>query len=108
MELKEAHDLMKKECGIEVGDTVKVLRAAKSLEMGWTGDWSYWMDKCVGHEYEVVKDYNNASCNGIELSCEWAFPFFVLEIVKKKSKKKTVTLELTEEQLEKIKPFLKE
>lgn len=35
MDIREAYKVMQSQCGIEVGDKVRVLRKAKSREMGW-------------------------------------------------------------------------
>ena len=109
MELKEAYMIMQENCGIEVGDTVKVLRKAKDNEMGWKDLWNFKMDSIVGEEAKVESlDGNGIYLHFNDTHKRWWFPFFVLEIVKKKSKKKTVTLELTEEQLEKVKEMMEE
>ena len=78
MDIEEAYQAMQVECGIEVGDTVKVLRKAKTREMGWKNSWTEEMDGLVGEEAEVVaiREY------GIWLKNSLWFPFFVLEKVK--------------------------
>jgi len=84
MTIQEAYIKMQDECGIEVGDTVKILRKAKSLEMGWSCDWVGSMDKYVG-ECGIVMC---VLCEeGIDVSVDgdcWYFPFFVLELIKEK------------------------
>ena len=79
MEIKEAYQVMQKECGIKVGDTVKVLRKAKSHEMGWSASWvAPDMDAMVGKEFVVDGIFHEGGiCRD-----KWAFPFFVLEKVK--------------------------
>lgn len=70
----KAYLVLQNDSGIKVGDKVKVLRKAKSYEMGWSQTWDREMDLCVGKEY-IVKNVNSfgISINGLY------FPFFVLE-----------------------------
>jgi hypothetical protein len=74
---------------IKVGDKVKVLRAAKSHENGWSCSWVIYMDEYIGKELEVVA-INSASNAGIVLGKEpdppFIYPYFVLEPVKEKVK----------------------
>lgn len=80
MNLKEAYLAMQKNCGIEPGDRVKVLRKANSREMGWSNSWVCKMDAAVGREYQVSR----VTGSGVELSdcgANLSFPFFVLEKV---------------------------
>jgi hypothetical protein len=73
-DLKAAYDILQKNCGIKVGDTVKVLRKAVCGEMGWSDNWEPFMDVCVGKTYKVqaICEYG-LTVNG------YNFPFFVLE-----------------------------
>lgn len=71
-----------KASGIDVGDTVRVVRKAESYSNGWATCWCEGMDSYIGEERNVCVidgDY------GIKLRNEggYAFPYFVLEIVKK-------------------------
>ena len=75
MDIKEAYQVMAKESGINVGDTVKVLRKAQSKEMGWPTAWASDMDKMIGNEYTVVEIFNGV----YHLDSLYWFPFFVLE-----------------------------
>lgn len=84
MELKAAYAAMQAASGIKVGDKVKVLRRAKSNELGWQNSWNETMTRHVGSEGEVL----SINGNGIELRIEGAkmdynFPFFVLERIPK-------------------------
>ena len=78
MDSKEAYQVMAKESGIKIGDTVKVLRKAQSKEMGWTGYWPPDMDDAVGNEYTV----SAIEIGEYQLDCLYWFPFFVLEKIK--------------------------
>ena len=80
-DLRKAHQTMQENCGINVGDTVRVLRKAETQEMGWTADWNPDMDKCIGKQGVVTYIHSSSAVLGIEVLC-WNFPFFVLEKVK--------------------------
>jgi hypothetical protein len=79
--LQEDYLKMQGNCGIKVGDKVRVLRKAESYEMGWNCDWIEDMDNCIGEIGEVV-DINPG---GFDIKFKdlayWCFPFFVLEKV---------------------------
>jgi len=84
MEIREAYKVMQAASGIEVGDTVKVLRTAKGAECGWDNSWVRDMDKSIGKSMVVMRI---ASFYGIELkdgNNRFTYPFYVLEIIKKK------------------------
>jgi hypothetical protein len=83
MTLKEAYIKMQENCGIEVGDTVKVLREAKNYEMGWSYVWVITMNEFIGNELKVISLDNVA---GIQLSNDYYFPFFVLKLTRKAKK----------------------
>jgi len=76
MNVEDAYLLMQENCGIKVGDEVKVLRAAKSRENGWGDDWVKKMDYQVGSNF-VVSSLHERS--GVKLSSGYWVPFFVLE-----------------------------
>ena len=65
---------------IRHGDTVKVLRKAKSYELGWGDAWHFDMNHTVGETFGILGLLGE---NGIQLNClqyHWqVFPFFVLE-----------------------------
>jgi hypothetical protein len=82
MSIEEAYIQMQKECGIEVGDTVKVLRKAKDYEMGWSNSWVGCMDVLVGETFKV----KFSGGGGVQLSNDYCVPFFVLELVSKSPK----------------------
>jgi len=75
MTIEDAYRTMQAASGIKVGDRVKVLRRAKSFEMGWSEVWNSDMDATIGKEYTVTE----VQPRTIGLSCGWFFPFFVLE-----------------------------
>lgn len=66
---------------LKVGDTVKVLRAAKRGEMGWGVNWHPDMTKLVGKGFEVREITKEGI--GIETKDNyWVFPVFVLQKTK--------------------------
>jgi hypothetical protein len=83
MDVKEAYKVMQENCGIEVGDTVRVLREVKSWEIGWSYVWGIVMNEFIGKELKVISLDNGA---GIGLENDFFFPFFVLELVSKAKK----------------------
>ncbi len=87
-ELRTAYVVMQKNCGIDVGDCVKVLRTAKDCELGWGNSWTYDMNEQLNRTLEV----ESIGDNGIHLSDGYSYPFFVLEVVKKAEKLVDVTV----------------
>ena len=87
MDIREAYTVMQAASGIEVGDKVRVLRRAKSREMGWEGFWRPRMDFALNEVMEVTR-FNSAG--GLELGLGFYYPFFVLELVEKATS--TITL----------------
>jgi len=75
MTIEDAYQTMQAASGIKVGDRVKVLRRAKSGEMGWHNYWVEGMDEMIGKEYTVM----GVDDLGIVLNRCTYFPFFVLE-----------------------------
>jgi hypothetical protein len=78
MDIKEAYLEMQKNCGIKVGDRVKILRKAEDFEMGWDEVWVDVMDVYVGKTGKV----NAISDIGLNIHFDdlwYNFPFFVLE-----------------------------
>ncbi len=74
------------ECGIKVGDRVKVLRKTKSHTLGWGTYWVPPMDGSVGKIFNVRGTHTEW---GMLLPDEYYYPFFVLKkIVTKKGGKK--------------------
>jgi len=78
MDIKEAYLIMQKNCGIKVGDTVKVLRKAEQYEMGWDSTWVKEMDETIGKTF-VVREINwfGVSLNDLHFT----FPVCVLKKV---------------------------
>tara|TARA_R110002167_G_scaffold98020_1_gene258213 strand:- start:279 stop:668 length:390 start_codon:yes stop_codon:yes gene_type:complete len=75
------HEAIIKETGLKEGDTVKILRKAKSGELGWENTWNVRMNDYVGGEYEV----NTLSQYGVTLVGRYyTYPIHILEIVKVK------------------------
>jgi hypothetical protein len=85
--LQSAYIALSKASGIKVGDTVKVLRKAKSNEMGWANWWDSGnggagvaasMDNCVGKTF-TVSDIGHGTDGIVLEGTGYCFPFFVLE-----------------------------
>jgi hypothetical protein len=89
MELRETYLKMQENCGIDEGDTVRVLRKAKDSEMGWGTFWEKSMNEAIGNTYKVMRKHGTC---GFALNFKnygiWMFPFFVLELVEKKKEHK--------------------
>ena len=82
MELQKAYKTMQAASGIEVGDTVRVLRKAERREMGWQNSWWESMNGSVGKSGIVAGVY----CHGIRIegiNCPLLYPFFCLELISK-------------------------
>lgn len=92
--LREAYTTMQDAWGIEVGDTVRVLRKVVENEMGWPIRNGIDQNTSVGKVGEVTE----VSKYGIVVSIEsvgimdYTYPFFVLELVSKKPKSIKVNL----------------
>ena len=76
---QEWYDYGHERCGIKRGDSVKVLRRADDHEMGWENTWT--MDSSVGKTLTVSGD---SGSGGLQLSDSYNYPFFVLELIRKK------------------------
>ena len=78
---KTLHDAIIEETGLKVGDTVKVLRKAKSGELGWSNTWDEGMDEYVGEELEVK---TLKSRSGVTLVGRYySYPIHILELIKR-------------------------
>ena len=67
-------------CGLNIGDIVKITRAAETHENGWNNSWVLDMDLEVGQirTISLIAEY------GVRFKeCGYTYPFFVLESVKK-------------------------
>ena len=74
------------ECGLKVGDAVKIFRKAEDGEDGWDDYWPKDMDTWVGKIGKITGDGRDS---GFKVFCEeendwWFFPYFVLEKVEEK------------------------
>lgn len=77
--------------GLNVGDTVKVLRTAKYGEGGWYTAWNAGaMNGFVGQEKKVVEICPR---KGLRLEGGYWFPWFVLELVRGAAKEERFNLE---------------
>lgn len=85
MSVAEAYKVMQANCGIEVGDTVKVLRKAGDYENGWAYSWAFPLDAVVG-ETAVVTHLDGEFGICLSNSDGCYVPFFILELVKKGKK----------------------
>lgn len=76
----EAQKTMVEFLNLKVGDTIKILRAAKNQENGWELNWhSSKMDDDVGKEFKISKIH---PYEGIEYKPNYYVPFFVIEKIK--------------------------
>ena len=68
-------------CGIKVGDRVRVTRKAESRKAGWDNWWEEGMDEFVGETVIVLVDWENHGfrCVQPEGYEFFVFPYFVLE-----------------------------
>lgn len=68
-------------CGIKVGDQVRVTRKAESRKAGWVNWWEEGMDEFVGETVIVLVDWDNYGfrCIQPEGNEVFVFPYFVLE-----------------------------
>ena len=68
-------------CGIKVGDRVRVTRKAEGYEGGWGNDWEDDMTYLVGETVIVLVDWENYGfrCIPPEGYVAFGFPYFVLE-----------------------------
>jgi len=84
--LQECYEEMQANCGIKVGDQVRVLRTAKDFELGWGTFWMQSMKDAVGKIFDVLEvEYND----GILLHTQdgdFYVPFYVLEKIKQVKK----------------------
>lgn len=73
------------ECGLKVGDKVKILRKVADYEDGWDNDWIPRMSECVGGT-GVIRGIYGALGVGVKTDSygAYVFPYFVLEKVEEK------------------------
>ena len=75
------------ECGLKVGDKVKILRKVVNYEDGWGNTWNEkGMNDFVGRTGKIVGEHPYA---GFQVFCEgledlYRYPYFVLEKVEEK------------------------
>ena len=75
------------ECGLKVGDKVKILRKGVNYEDGWGNTWNKeGMNDFVGRIGKIVGEH---PCAGFQVFCEglkglYRYPYFVLEKVEEK------------------------
>ena len=90
--MEKSYEKRQRECGLKVGDFVKILRKAKDDENGWDNYWSEEMDTWVGKTGEIIGGSEGV---GLKVFLEeendwWFFPYFVLEKVEDKETPKHV------------------
>ena len=84
---KKSYEERQAECGLKVGDKVKILRKVVNYKDGWGNTWSEeGMDDFVGRIGKIVGEL---PCAGFKVSLEeenawYFFPYFVLEKVEEK------------------------
>jgi len=77
MTYTKAQETMVEFLNLKVGDTIKILRAAKNQENGWDLCWnSTKMDNDVGKEFKISKIHPR---EGIEYKQNYYVPFFVVQ-----------------------------
>lgn len=82
MSVKEAYKVLHDNCGIEVGDRVKVLRKFKSYESGFGNSWTSEKASMIGKEFIVGTDLAHMGYSPENDPCSH-YPFFVLELIEK-------------------------
>lgn len=80
--MEKSYKERQRECGLKVGDEVKILRKAEDDEDGWGNCWIPKMSRCVGG-IGVVEDTHERSGIFVKMDEETSywFPYFVLEKV---------------------------
>lgn len=112
MDIKEAYRVMQKASGIEVGDTVRVIRRFKEGEMGspvatCNSKNSAADDRITGEVKSSTNTAINVQC-GQSYGGLWHFPFFALEVVEKNKPEKMVDVDGKKISLATVKAALKE
>ena len=90
MDIKLAYKTMQAASGIEVGDTVKVIRRFERAEMG--SDCASWNNVAVKAPMQGKELVVSEVCTGHIWVDGWSFPFFALELIKKADKSKMITI----------------
>lgn len=80
--MEKSYEERQRECGLKVGDIVKILRKAEGGESGWKNCWVIKMGACVG-AIGIVEDTHEDSGIFVKMDEEtgYWFPYFVLEKV---------------------------
>lgn len=85
---EEEYIRLQGECGLKVGDTVKVTRTAKDHEEGWANSWIN-EKMSIGDVGKITmigchadNEFSNDAV-GIEINGDWQYPYFVLEKIEK-------------------------
>jgi hypothetical protein len=77
-----------KECGLKVGDTVKVIQTAESYEGGWSDSWikNKMFANTTGKITNIQSEKGEAGGIEVKVNGEtWQYPYFVLEKVVRKA-----------------------
>ena len=83
--IKDCYQVMQNACGIKVGDRVRLLRIAKSYEMGWPSAWpGLWDEDLVKQLIERIATVKSINSTGIYIFFDNTMfgayvPWFVLE-----------------------------
>lgn len=109
MDIKEAYEIMQRECGIEVGDTVKILRA--NIENELDSNTAYHTEAEISKRgrHGVVIEVEDGYIDVLTtLNEPYRIPFFVLEVIKKAEKENMITVNGKEYSESTIKKALQE
>ena len=90
--MRQNYEKRQRECGLKVGNIVKIFRKAEDDEGGWGNHWPKDADTWVGKTGEIIGDGKGG---GFKVFLEeendwWFFPYFVLEKVEDKETPKHV------------------
>ena len=90
--MEKSYEERQRECGLKVGDKVKILRKVVSFEDGWDNYWSEGADTWVGKTGVIIGDSKVVGFKVfLEEENDWCFfPYFVLEKVEDKETLKHV------------------
>lgn len=68
-------------CGLKIGDSVRVTRIAEDKENGWTTCWCKEMSSSVGKSFKIEIIDESTKTDGFRLDNDFWYPYFILEKV---------------------------